>query len=93
VDSLQRLQGVPFKKVVIVEFPKTGMYSLAFVTGKSVDFKGQKKLPLFIPHTPNPMTGYLVLLSTEEIIDTDLSIVYAMKMVLSGGLLSQEVIK
>jgi uncharacterized membrane protein len=93
VDSLQRLQGVPFKKVVIVEFPKTGMYSLAFVTGKSVDFKGQKKLPLFIPHTPNPMTGFLVLLSTEEIIDTDLSIEDAMKMVLSGGLLSPEVIK
>jgi uncharacterized membrane protein len=93
VDSLRRLQGVPFKKVVIVEFPKTGMYSLAFVTGKPVDFKGQKKMPLFIPHTPNPMTGFLVLLSTDDIIDTDLSIEDAMKMVLSGGLLSPEVIK
>jgi len=36
------------------------MYSLAFVTGKPVDLKGQKKIPLFIPHTPNPMTGFLV---------------------------------
>ena len=53
VDSLRKLQGVPFKKVVIVEFPKTGMYSLAFVTGKAVDFKGERKIPLFIPHTPN----------------------------------------
>jgi uncharacterized membrane protein len=93
VDSLRRLQGVPFKKVVIVEFPRTGMYSLAFVTGKPVDFKGQKKIPIFIPHTPNPMTGFLVLLSTEELIDTDLSVEDAMKMVLSGGLLSPEVIK
>lgn len=92
VDSLRRLQGVPFKKVVIVEFPKTGMYSLAFVTGKPVDFKGQKKIPIFIPHTPNPMTGFLVLLSAEQIIDTDISMEDAMKMVLSGGLLSPEAI-
>jgi len=92
VDSFRRLSGVPFKKVVIVEFPKVAMYSLAFVTGKPVDFKGQNKIPLFIPHTPNPMTGYLVLLSPEQIIDTDLSIEDAMKMVLSGGLLSPEAI-
>lgn len=92
VDSLRRLQGVPFKKVVIVEFPKVGMYSLAFITGKPVDFLGQKRIPLFIPHTPNPMTGFLVLLSPEQIIDTDMSIEDAMKMVLSGGLLSPEVI-
>jgi uncharacterized membrane protein len=68
------------------------MYSLAFVTGQPVDFKGQKRIPLFIPHTPNPMTGFLVLLSTEQIIDTDMSMEDAMKMVLSGGLLSPEVI-
>ena len=92
VDSLRRLQGVPFKKVVIVEFPKVGMYSLAFVTGQPVEFKGQKRIPLFIPHTPNPMTGFLVLLSAEQIIDTDMTIEDAMKMVLSGGLLSPETI-
>ena len=92
VDSLRNLQGVPFKKVVIVEFPKAGMYSLAFVTGKAVDFKGQRKIPIFIPHTPNPTTGFLVLLSEEEIIDTDITMEDAMKMVLSGGLLTPEII-
>ena len=92
VDSLRRLQGEPFKKVVIVEFPKVGMYSLAFVTGQPVNFKWEKKIPLFIPHTPNPMTGFLVLLSKEQIIDTDMTIEDAMKMVLSGGLLSPETI-
>jgi uncharacterized membrane protein len=92
VDSLRKLQGVPFKKVVIVEFPKAGMYSLAFVTGKAVDFKGQRKIPIFIPHTPNPMTGFLVLLAEEEIIDTDMTMEDAMKMVLSGGLLTPDII-
>jgi uncharacterized membrane protein len=92
VDSLRRLQGVPFRKVVIVEFPKVGMYSLAFVTGQPVEFKEQKQIPLFVPHAPNPMTGFLVLLSEEQIIETDMTIEDAMKMVLSGGLLSPETI-
>lgn len=92
VDAVRRLRQVPFKKVVIVEFPKAGMYSLGFITGKAIDFKGQKKIPVFIPHTPNPMTGFLVLLSSGDIIDTDMTIENAMRMVLSGGLLSPEVI-
>jgi len=78
--------------VVIVEFPKVGMYSLAFVTGQPVEFKEQKQIPLFVPHAPNPMTGFLVLLSEEQIIETDMTIEDAMKMVLSGGLLSPETI-
>ena len=45
VDSLRRLQGVPFKKVVIVEFPKTGMYSLAFVTGKLLISRDKGEFP------------------------------------------------
>ena len=90
VDSLRRLQSVPFKQVVIVEFPKAGMYSLGFVTGKAIDFKGQEKIPVFIPHTPNPMTGFLVLLTTKNIINTDITVEDAMKMVLSGGLVSPE---
>jgi uncharacterized membrane protein len=92
VDAVRGLRQVPFKKVVIVEFPKAGMYSLGFVTGKAVDLRGQKKVPVFIPHTPNPMTGFLVLLSVEDILDTDLTIEDAMRMVLSGGLLSPETI-
>jgi uncharacterized membrane protein len=92
MDALGRIQQVPFKKVVIVEFPKVGMYSLGFVTGKAFDCKGQEKVPVFIPHTPNPMTGFLVMLSAKDIFDTDMTIEDAMKMILSGGLLSPEAI-
>ena len=92
VDAVRGLRQVPFKKVVIVEFPKADMYSLGFVTGKAIDFRGQQKTPVFIPHTPNPMTGFLVLLDAEEIIDTDMTIEDAMRMVLSGGLLSPDAI-
>ncbi len=92
VNALRSLKQVPFKQVVIVEFPKVGMYSLGFVTSKPIDFRGQMKVPVFIPHTPNPMTGFLVLLAAEDILDTDLTIDDAMRMVLSGGLLSPQTI-
>jgi uncharacterized membrane protein len=92
VDAFRGLKQVPFKKVVIVEFPKAEMYSIGFITGKPLDFRGQKKVPVFIPHTPNPMTGFLVLLAAEDIIDSDMTIDDAMRMVLSGGLISPEVI-
>jgi uncharacterized membrane protein len=92
VNALRSLKQVPFKQVVIVEFPKAGMYSLGFVTSKAVDLRGQMKVPVFIPHTPNPMTGFLVLLNAEDILDTDLTIDDAMRMVLSGGLLTPQTI-
>ena len=90
VDSLRGIGNMSFKRVVVVEFPKVGMYSMGFITGKPVDFNGQNKVPVFIPHTPNPMTGFLVLLSPEQIIDTQMTVEEAMKMVLSGGLISPE---
>jgi uncharacterized membrane protein len=92
VDAMRTLRDVPFNEVVLVEFPKAGMYSLGFVTGKAIDLRGESRVPVFIPHTPNPMTGFLVLLSSEDILDTDISIEGAMRMVLSGGLLSPETI-
>lgn len=90
VDAVRNLRKVPFKQVVIVEFPKVGMHSLAFVTGKPIIVGDEEKIPLFVPHTPNPMTGFLVLLPAEDIIDTNLSVDEAMRMVLSGGLLSPD---
>ena len=89
MDSVRRLQGVPFKKVVIVEFPKVKMYSMAFVTGKPVDFKGRKEDSAFYsayPQSDDRVPG----LCLDQIIDTEMTIEDAMKMVLSGGLLSPE---
>jgi uncharacterized membrane protein len=92
VDALRRFQQVPFKKVVIVEFPRPGIYILGFVTGEAINFKGQKRIPIFVPHAPNPMSGFLVMLSTDEIFDTEMTIEDAMKMIMSGGLVSPEAI-
>ena len=65
VDAVHGLRQVSFKKVVLVEFPKAGMYSLGFVTGKPILLGAEERIPVFILHTLNPMTGFLVLVAPK----------------------------
>lgn len=93
VDTVRSLNQAPFKRVVIVEFPRPGMPILAFVTGKPLQVQGRMRLPVFIPHVPNPMTGFLVFLCPEDITNTDLTVEEAMRMVVSAGLLTPDAIR
>ncbi len=80
-----------FQRVVLVEFPRTGMYSIAFVTheaGTSVTGETQTLLTLMIPTPPSPLTGPIVFVPKDEVIAVDLSIEDAFKLVLSGGVVT-----
>lgn len=79
-----------FTTPVLVEFPKEGMYSVAFVTGDDpVGFGGlpEGTLRVFVPTTPNVTTGFLILLPKEKCIFTDLSVEEAFRLILSVGVL------
>lgn len=78
-----------FKKAVLIEFPSKGLYSVAFFTQ---DTKGiiQEKLKqdmvsLFLPTTPNPTTGYLLFVPKSKVIELDMPVEDALKLVISGG--------
>ncbi|NMB17099.1 MAG: DUF502 domain-containing protein [Firmicutes bacterium] len=79
-----------FQQVVLVEYPRQGMYSLAFVTRKGAPWyqgQGSEELySLFIPTTPNPTSGYMLLVPGQELEFLDLSVEDALKMIISGGL-------
>jgi len=77
-----------FLRVVLVEFPKKGMRAIGFVTSESYDKSGEKLLTVFIPTSPNPTSGYLEIVREPDIIQTDISIDDALKMVLSAGKVS-----
>lgn len=81
-----------FKRVVLVEFPRAGIHSIGFVTGKSKGEFGEKLknevFHVFVPTTPNPTSGFLILANQHEIKELDMSIEDGMKMVISGGLIS-----
>jgi len=86
---------VTFQQVVIVEFPRKDMYSIGFLTGElseSISPKtGERFFNIFIPTTPNPTTGFLVLLSEKDVQFIDnISRQEAMTMVISGGIVQPE---
>ncbi|HJZ23349.1 MAG TPA: DUF502 domain-containing protein [Candidatus Babeliales bacterium] len=80
-----------FTKVVRIEFPKTGIYSIGFLANqvdKMIAPNTDKKyFNIFIPTTPNPTSGFLVLVPEDEITIIDISRQDAMAMIISGGII------
>lgn len=78
------------KRVVVVEYPRRGVYSLGFVTfEEEIGFGPDRKgIFVFLPSTPNPTTGWLILFPVEEIYETGLSVEEGMKLIVSGGIVS-----
>jgi uncharacterized membrane protein len=78
-----------FKDVVLVEYPRKGVYQIGFIIARvkgEIEAKTKKPLVnIFIPTTPNPTSGMLVLVPKEDLIVLDMRVADAMKMVISGG--------
>lgn len=79
-----------FRRVVMIEFPRKGQFSIAFVTkvaeGEAQEVTPQKLVSVYVPTTPNPTSGYLLLVPEEDIIPLSMTVEDGMKMVISGGL-------
>ncbi len=78
-----------FQRVVLLEFPRHGMYAIGFVTseaaGEAQARTREAVINVFVPTTPNPTSGFLVLVPREQLIDLDMSVAEGMKLVISGG--------
>jgi uncharacterized membrane protein len=83
-----------FKKVVLIEYPKAGIYTLGFATGDSpreiTDKTGKELVYIFIPTSPNPTSGMLVQVPKDEVIELDISANTGLKMIVSGGLIVED---
>ncbi|MFW6147050.1 MAG: DUF502 domain-containing protein [Thermodesulfobacteriota bacterium] len=81
-----------FQRVALVEYPRRGIYVLGFITGKSkgeVQMKTHKNMiNVFIPTTPNPTSGFYVLIPEEDLTVLDMSIEDAFKLLISGGIVN-----
>lgn len=81
--------GQGFQRVVLVQFPREGTYTIAFVTNTVYDAVAGKRLVCcFIPMTPNPTSGFFQMFAEEEVRNTDWTVDLGIKIVLSGGLLA-----
>lgn len=81
-----------FREVVLVEWPRRGAWSVAFVTGPAPEVARQAVdddlVSLFLPCTPNPTTGYYLMVARREVIVLDITVEAAMKLIVSGGLVA-----
>lgn len=82
-------KGKSFKQVVMVEFPRKGIYSIGFITAHELQ-EAQAKTEqvvtcVFVPTTPNPTTGFLVLVPRDEVVMMDMTVDEAFKMLLTLG--------
>ncbi|MBN1149904.1 DUF502 domain-containing protein [candidate division WOR-3 bacterium] len=84
-----------FQKVVMIEYPRTGCWSLGFLTNTEswvektcAEGNGTKLSSVFIPTTPNPTSGFYLLLPEKEIKMTDLTIEEGLRIIVSGGIIT-----
>lgn len=92
IDAAKLKEKLPFKQVGIIEYPRKGIFSLGFILldieGEVKDKTSKELTYFFIPSTPNPTTGLLMLVPREEIIPIDMKMEEALKLVISAGIIS-----
>jgi uncharacterized membrane protein len=93
VEILTGSKDHPYRGVVFVEFPRTGMKSIGLITAKLGVLNGEEMVAVYIPTTPVPSSGFLVVVPARDVMATQLSVDDAMKMVISGGILAGEIFR
>ncbi|MDC0919921.1 DUF502 domain-containing protein [Candidatus Thioglobus sp.] len=88
-DTVLSPSGNSFKKALLVEYPRKGMWTIAFQTG---DYQGeiakrigQELVNIYVPTTPNPTSGFFIMLPKSDIIELDMSVDEAFKLIISTG--------
>jgi len=88
--------GRSFQRVVLIEYPRKGAWTLGLVATERHDslglFPSENVLTVFIPTTPNPTSGYLVIVSPEDVKDIDFSVEEAFKFIISGGIVGRDLV-
>ena len=90
-DTMFSNKGKSFRKVVLIRYPHKDTWSLAFVTNDSLgelDVKAPSKLiSVFIPTTPNPTSGFLIMVPPEDTVELGMSVDEALRMIISLGVI------
>jgi len=91
-DFLLAKKNLTFSKVVAFEYPRKGTWSIGLVTGtglrRVVDKLGREFLTVFVPTSPTPFTGYVIMTPKDESIELEMSIEEALRFVISGGVIT-----
>ena len=91
-ETIMASQSQAFREVVMLEYPRKGVWSIGFVTGTSEgqiqDFTENETINVFVPTTPNPTSGYLLFVPKKELKYLDMTVEEGVKLVVSAGIIT-----
>jgi len=91
-ETLFSSRGDSFRKVLLVEYPRKGCWTLAFLTGAAAPEierrAGEPMVSVFVPTTPNPTSGFFLMLPRREVVELDMSVDEGLRLLLSMGVVA-----
>lgn len=91
-ETVLSQKSVAFRQVVLIEYPRRGIWCLGFVSGRTEgevqNLTDDEMINVFLPTTPNPTSGFLLFFPSKDVIVLDMSVEEGIKMVISGGIVT-----
>lgn len=88
-ETMFSANGQSFRKVLLVEYPRKGLWTLAFQTGTEVGEAqrktGREVINIYVPTTPNPTSGFFLMVPKEEVVELEMSVDEGLRMIISMG--------
>ena len=88
IESFSGGKENSFSKVVFVEYPRKGVWTLGFVTKETKNDNNQKFYNLFVPTTPNQTSGFFLIIPIDDVKETDINVEEGFQMIVSSGMVS-----
>ena len=91
-ETVLRQSSTSFRQVVLIEYPRRGLWAIAFITGRTVgevqNTTEDELVNVFLPTTPNPTSGFLLFVPRKDAVDLGMTVEEGIKMVVSGGIVT-----
>ncbi len=91
-DTLFSSQGVAFRKALLVQYPREGSWTIAFMTGQPggdvINHLKGEYISVYVPTTPNPTSGFFLMMPKSDVIELDMNVDTALKYIISMGVVS-----
>ena len=91
IETFSASSSMAFKKVALIEYPRRGIHTLAFITsqgkGEITRRTGKEMINVYVPTTPNPTSGFFLSLPKEDVVELDMPVEDGFKIVISSGLI------
>jgi uncharacterized membrane protein len=94
-DTLLSSSGNAFRKALLIEYPRKGSYTIAFLTGipggDVANHLREQYVSVYVPTTPNPTSGFFLMLPKSEVVELDMSVDTALKYIVSMGVVAPQI--